>query len=106
MSPFFSLGDLYFLTFLFSFFLFLSFLFFSLQKINFLTPSRRLIRDESLTQLADGKKKVRTVFLFTDLFVIAKEGGGMMSVGSDKLKVVDMVPLDAALIHDPEPGMF
>jgi len=56
--------------------------------------------------LADGKKKVRTVFLFTDLFVIAKEGGGMMSVGSDKLKVVDMVPLDAALIHDPEPGMF
>jgi len=52
--------------------------------------------------LSDTKKKQRVVFLFNDLFVIAKEAG-MMAGGADKLKVVDMIPLDAALVHDAEP---
>jgi len=81
------------------------FFFWKLKKVTFITPTRRLLRDEELTQVAEGKKKPRQIFLFNDLFVVSKAGGGLTK-SNDKLKVVGMIPLDMVIAYENDPGLI
>jgi len=61
------------------------------EKVQLVTPARKLIRDETVTLIKDGKRKEkRRYLLFNDLLVITKPA----KMSGDKLVLVRIMPLD------------
>jgi hypothetical protein len=79
-----------------------------LEKISILTPTRRLLRTDTFYVFTDGDEKkgkgmlsskkdfLREIFLFNDLFIIAKP------VKDERLSLVKMCATDALSYSDME----
>jgi len=61
------------------------------EKVQLVTPARKLLRDETVALIKDGKRKEkRRYLLFNDLLVITKPA----KMSGDKLVLVRIMPLD------------
>lgn len=78
-----------------------------LERLSILTPTRKLIREDQMYQVPPNEERktkskllrkeyLRHVFLFNDLFVIARAA----KEDKDKLSLVHMVALDQVWVKD------
>ncbi|KAJ3086942.1 Myosin 10A, isoform D [Quaeritorhiza haematococci] len=70
-------------------------------KFNLMGPSRELIKHGPISLVsANGEKKRRDLYLFTDMLLVTK------TLGEEKVKMISMVPFDSILINSPsdQPG--